>query len=359
MRRWLLIFASLVSALLAIALAAAWTRSFLAREKISWSAASRSADRSEWRTRTIMIGRGQFRIDSSQGTNTGSAVRRARLPSPGMKWESQEPYAVYTQIDGPPPALDRFGVVFASNRYELPSWDDKGETRFFGWYLVIPFWLLTGLASVAPAVGLWAALKRWHRRRRGRCVFSRLAPSVVLWVLLFAMSDWSPAAATTNLRPNVLILLIDDAGYTPARACLMTGRYHFRTRAIDTFMGRAMMDPDEVTMAEVFRAAGYRTGIFGKWHLGDNYPMRTIDRGFEVSVVHRDGGLGEGYDRPSSSYFNPLLAHNGKDQAYHGYCKDQAYHGYCNDVFFREAIRLHRKEPGGALLLLSVHQPCP
>ena len=57
----------------------------------------------------------------------------------------------------------------------------------------------------------------------------------------------------------------------PTRASLMTGRYHYRTRVVDTFKGRAMMEPDEVTIAEVLKTAGYSTGIFGKWHLGDCY----------------------------------------------------------------------------------------
>src|SRR5687768_13959855 len=125
MRRKLSIFASVVSALLAIALATAWARSFFARETVTWSSASQTADRSEWSTRTITIGRGQLRVDVSQGSETGSAVRRGRLRSPGVKWESEEPYATYMQIDGPEPAFDRLGVVFATNRYELPRWDDK------------------------------------------------------------------------------------------------------------------------------------------------------------------------------------------------------------------------------------------
>lgn len=54
---------------------------------------------------------------------------------------------------------------------------------------------------------------------------------------------------------------------SPTRACLMTGRYNYRTRAIDTWVGRSMMEPDEVTIAELLRDAGYRTGVFGKWHL--------------------------------------------------------------------------------------------
>ncbi len=61
---------------------------------------------------------------------------------------------------------------------------------------------------------------------------------------------------------------------TPTRASLMTGRYNYRTGAIDTYRGRAMMHPDEATIAEMLSAAGYATGQFGKWHLGDNYPLR-------------------------------------------------------------------------------------
>lgn len=158
-------------------------------------------------------------------------------------------------------------------------------------------------------------------------------------------------------RPNILLIMSDDQGYgdmsahgnpylktpnldrlrgdgvrferfyvcpvcTPTRACLMTGRYNYRTRAIDTYLGRAMMDPKEVTAAQLLGRAGYRTGIFGKWHLGDNYPMRACDKGFQESLVHRGGGLMQPSDWPGNTYFNPTLSRNGQDFKSSGYCTD-------------------------------------
>ena len=113
---------------------------------------------------------------------------------------------------------------------------------------------------------------------------------------------------------------------TPARASLMTGRYPFRTRAFDTYCGRSMMDADEITLPEVLRGAGYRTGIFGKWHLGDNYPMRAMDKGFEEALVHNGGGLRQpgniGHYAGRDGYFDPELMHNGTPRTVEGYCTD-------------------------------------
>ena len=120
----------------------------------------------------------------------------------------------------------------------------------------------------------------------------------------------------------------------PTRANLMTGRYHYRTGVIHTSRGGAKMHGDEVTVAEMLKDEGYVTGIFGKWHLGDNYPMRPQDQGFDETLIHLSGRLGQVPDFPNT-YIDPKLWENGQ------YVQKE---GYCTDIFFSAAMDFMEKQ---------------
>jgi arylsulfatase A-like enzyme len=125
----------------------------------------------------------------------------------------------------------------------------------------------------------------------------------------------------------------------PTRSSLMTGRYSLRTGVRDTYNGGAMMATSEITIAELLKSENYTTGIFGKWHLGDNYPMRPSDQGFDESLIHLSGGMGQVGDfttffQGDRSYFDPVLWHNNEQQK---------YPGYCSDIFANEAIKFIEK----------------
>ena len=87
-------------------------------------------------------------------------------------------------------------------------------------------------------------------------------------------------------------------------------------------MGLALMRSEEVTIAEILRKNGYKTAIFGKWHLGDNFPLRPMDQGFEHSLIFKGPTFGSIPDAVDNSLFDPILFLNGQPGRYHGYCTD-------------------------------------
>jgi len=164
-------------------------------------------------------------------------------------------------------------------------------------------------------------------------------------------------AASAAGRPNVVLVMTDDQGYgdlgchgsavaktphldkmytqcvrltnyhvdptcAPTRSALMTGRNSGRVGVWHTIMGRSLLRRDEITMADVFAASGYATGCFGKWHLGDTYPFRPQDRGFQEVLVHGGGGVGQTPDYFGNDYFDDTYFHNGRPEKQSGFCTD-------------------------------------
>lgn len=186
----------------------------------------------------------------------------------------------------------------------------------------------------------------------------------VLLALFYALAAGAHVANGTP-TPNVVLLITDDQGYgdlschgnpvvktpnldalhaesvrftnfhvsptcSPTRGALMSGHYTNRAGTWHTILGRSLLFEGETTLGEAFAAAGYATGMFGKWHLGDNYPYRPEDRGFGRVVRHGGGGIGQTPDVWDNAYFDDTYFCDGKLEE---------RKGYCTDVFFDETKR--------------------
>jgi arylsulfatase A-like enzyme len=182
--------------------------------------------------------------------------------------------------------------------------------------------------------------------------------------------------SATAEKPNVIVILVDDMGYgdiaahgnpvirtphldklraesarltdfhvdptcSPTRGALLTGKYAHRAKVWHTIAGGNHLRADEMTMADAFRANGYRTGMFGKWHLGANFPYRPMDRGFDEWLGQGDGGTGTTDDHFLNDRVNDHYLHNGEWKQ---------IDGWAPEIFFQSTIDFARESK-------KAHQP--
>jgi len=184
-------------------------------------------------------------------------------------------------------------------------------------------------------------------------------------LVIVALSASLSYAAEETRKPNIVLVITDDQGYgdlachgnsiikipnldrlhdesirfanfhvsttcAPSRGALMTGRHTNRLNVFHTITGRSMLWEDERLLPQILAENGHTNGMFGKWHLGDNYPYRPEDRGFHEVVRHGGGGITQGPDYWGNDYFDDTYERNGKFEK---------FDGYCTGVWFAEAKR--------------------
>ena len=218
--------------------------------------------------------------------------------------------------------------------------------------------------------------------------------SLLTTLLLLPTMTLLAAGAAPSAKPNIILVMPDDTGYgdysglgapvvrtpavdqfrqqgalftqfhvsstcSPTRAALLSGRHEFKNGVTHTILERERLSLKTITLPQVLKTAGYSSGIFGKWHLGDEEAYRPENRGFDEVFIHGGGGIGQTYsgscgDAPNNSNINPTLWHNGKFER---------TKGYCTDLFFDQAVewmdqKRAAKQPFFAYIPLNAaHEP--
>ncbi len=192
----------------------------------------------------------------------------------------------------------------------------------------------------------------------------------IIAIATLLLAPLAALQAAPAAPPNIILVMPDDVGYgdyaclgnpiirtpsvdafkkesllftqfhvsptcAPTRAALMSGRHEFKNGVTHTILERERMTRNTFTLPQMLKTVGYTSGIFGKWHLGDEEAYRPEHRGFDEVYIHGGGGIGQTYpgscgDAPDNSNIDPALWHNGRFEK---------TRGYCTDLFFAQALR--------------------